>query len=243
MVLALLALAVPTFVFLLVKSAPYGRHGRPGWGPTVPNRAGWILMEHPAVLLFLVVFALGRHRAGLVPLVLLAVWQLHYVHRTFVFPFRLRATDRRMPLVVALAGMSFNAANAYANARWVSELGAYPAAWIADPRFLAGLAIFIVGLVMNLHADTVLLHLRRPGETGYRVPHGAMWRWISSPNYLGEILEWIGWAILTWSLAGLAFAVYTAANLVPRALANHAWYRDRFPDYPPGRRALIPFVL
>ena len=58
-----------------------------------------------------------------------------------------------------------------------------------------------------------------------------------------ELLEWVGFAIASWSLPGLAFAVYTAANLVPRALANRRWYRERFPDYPSERKALIPFLL
>jgi len=62
-------------------------------------------------------------------------------------------------------------------------------------------------------------------------------------DYLGEIVEWTGWAVATWSLAGLAFALYTAANLAPRALSHHAWYRARFPEYPPSRRALVPFLL
>ncbi len=35
----------------------------------------------------------------------------------------------------------------------------------------------------------------------------------------------------------------TAATLVPRALAHHEWYRERFADYPPERRALVPFLL
>jgi 3-oxo-5-alpha-steroid 4-dehydrogenase 1 len=43
--------------------------------------------------------------------------------------------------------------------------------------------------------------------------------------------------------AGLAFAVWTAANLIPRALAYHRWYRQEFYDYPPQRKAILPFVL
>jgi hypothetical protein len=66
---------------------------------------------------------------------------------------------------------------------------------------------------------------------------------VSAPNYLGEIVEWSGWALATWSLAGLAFALYTTANLAPRALANHRWYRQQFPGYPPERRALLPHLL
>lgn len=37
--------------------------------------------------------------------------------------------------------------------------------------------------------------------------------------------------------------VWTAVNLVPRALAHHRWYREHFEDYPRQRKALIPFVL
>ena len=103
--------------------------------------------------------------------------------------------------------------------------------------------IFLVGYGINLAADRTLRGLRRAGETGYQIPQGGLYRWVSCPNYLGEIIEWCGWALATWSLPGLAFATYTAANLGPRAIANHRWYRQAFPDYPRNRRALIPGLL
>jgi steroid 5-alpha-reductase/3-oxo-5-alpha-steroid 4-dehydrogenase 1 len=104
-------------------------------------------------------------------------------------------------------------------------------------------ALFVLGFSINLQADTILINLRQPGETGYKIPRGGLFRLVSCPNYLGELIEWTGWAIATWSLPGLAFAVWTAANLVPRALSHHRWYRDRFPDYPAERRAVIPLLL
>jgi protein-S-isoprenylcysteine O-methyltransferase Ste14 len=240
--LGVLAAAVPVFVILRFVTAPYGRHARAGWGPALSSRAGWILMELPTVAAFVPIYVLGRHASDAVPLILLAIWLAHYAHRALVFPFRVRSRPGRVPLLIAGLGAAFNAINAYLNARWISELGAYPLAWLGDPRFVAGAGLFALGLAVNLHADTVLIHLRRPGETGYRIPTGGAYRWVSCPNYLGEILEWTGWAVATWSLAGLAFAVYTAGNLVPRARANHAWYRAEFADYPRARRALVPFV-
>jgi protein-S-isoprenylcysteine O-methyltransferase Ste14 len=87
-----------------------------------------------------------------------------------------------------------------------------------------------------------LARLRNAGE-GYQIPHGLGYRWVSCPNYLGEIIQWIGWAVATWSLAGWIFAIWTMANLVPRAIAHHRWYRATFAGYPPGRRALIPYLL
>lgn len=240
--LAILALSVPTLVALLWIDAPYGRHLRRGWGPTLPARLGWILMESPAVFGFAALFALGSQATHPVPLTLAALWLVHYVHRTLIYPFRMRANGRRMPISVAAMAFTFQLANSYANARWLGEHGRYDT--FADPLLLAGIAVFAVGLAINLHADTVLLRLRAPGERGYKIPHGGLYRWVSCPNYLGEILEWCGFALACGSLPALAFAVYTIANLAPRALANHRWYRETFGDqYPRERRALIPFVL
>lgn len=235
-------LAVLTFVGLRFVTAPYGRYGRRGWGPTVPARVGWLVMESPAPLVFLAVFAAGPHRGDLVPLAFLALWQAHYLYRAFGYPFVMRSRAR-LPVTVMAMAIAFNVLNAWINARWVSELGSYPAGWLVDPRFLAGVVLFGAGLAVNISADRTLRGLRRPGESGYRIPRGGAYRWVSCPNYLGEIVEWFGWALATWSMPGLAFAVYTAANLAPRALDHHEWYRERFPDYPPQRRALVPFVL
>lgn len=242
LVLLELALAVLTFVGLQFVVAPYGRHERAGWGPTAPARIGWLVMESPAPLVFLGVFLAGSHRGELVPLLFLTMWQAHYLQRTFVYPYLMRS-GAGMPMLLMAMAIAFNGLNALINARWVSQLGTYPLGWLADPRFVIGVVMFIGGLALNLSADRTLRRLRQPGETGYGIPQRGAYRWVSSPNYLGEIVEWTGWAVATWSLAGLAFALYTTANLAPRALANHRWYHDTFADYPAQRRALVPYVL
>ncbi len=236
-----IGLAAVTFAALMFVTAPYGRHVRQGWGPTISDRMGWILMEAPAVIVFLAVFLAGDGRSHVVPLVFLGLWQIHYVHRTFIFPLR-RPGRKSMPVLVAVLALAFNTLNAGINAYWVGHLGNYATSWLSDPRFLLGVTIFAVGLVVNIQSDNILLRLRAPGEIGYKIPRGGLYRHVSCPNYLGEMLEWIGWAIATWSLAGLAFALYTIANLVPRALQNHRWYKATFPDYPP-RKAVIPKIL
>jgi steroid 5-alpha-reductase/3-oxo-5-alpha-steroid 4-dehydrogenase 1 len=241
--LAVLGLGAVTAASLLFIDAPYGRHNRAGWGPQIPNALGWVIMEAPAVLLFGWIYTRGEARAETAPLVLLAMWQLHYLHRTVIYPLRLRSRGKTMPLVIALLAVVFNSLNAYINARWISHFGGYEASWLGDPRFVIGACLFAAGAAINLHADEVLFRLRRPGETGYSIPRGGLYRWVSCPNYLGEIIEWTGWAIATWSLPGVAFAVYTAANVGPRALAHHRWYRARFPDYPAERKALVPHLL
>jgi protein-S-isoprenylcysteine O-methyltransferase Ste14 len=242
LVLLEVALAAVTFVALRFITAPYGRYQRRGWGLTVPARAGWLAMESVSSLVFAVVFWSGPRRVDLVALVLFALWQSHYLYRAFVYPFLLRGGSR-MPVAVVLLAVVFNLLNASVNAYWIGTLGRYPDRWLADPRFLAGVGLFGGGLALHVWADRKLRRLRVKAGAGYQIPYGGAYRWVSCPNYLGEIVEWIGWALATWSPAGLAFALYTVANLAPRAVDHHAWYRQRFPDYPAERRALIPYVI
>lgn len=238
-----LALGAVTILAVSFIIAPYGRHARPGFGPAIPQRLAWVLMESPAVFVWLGIYAMGQNAWHAAPLAMMALWQLHYLQRTFVFPLRISAHKKTTPLFVVVAAIGFNVLNAYVNARWVSHFGAYSASWLADPRFLGGAALMLLGFGLNVHADGVLAKLRGPGETGYKIPRGGLYELVSCPNYFAEILEWCGWALLTWSLAGLSFALYTIANLAPRALAHHRWYREKFADYPRERRALLPFVV
>ncbi len=235
-----IALAVCVFVLLLVIDAPYGRYVSDAWGPTLPARLGWLLMEAPAPAAMAIVFGRGPNASEALPLFFFGLFQLHYVNRAIVQPLLARGSGRRTTLFIVVAAFVFNSVNGALIGLALSHFGHYDASWLADPRFIVGVSLFVVGASINLHADAVLRGLRRPGESGYRIPHGGFYRWVTCPNYLGEIIEWIGFAIATWSMAGLAFALFTIANLAPRARANHRWYLERFEDYPPERRALVP---
>lgn len=236
------AAAVACAVLLFI-SAPYGRHRRGGWGPEVNARAGWVLQEIPAPVVFAGVFFAGPWAMDAVPLIFFTLWEAHYVHRTFVFPFQLRIAGKRNPLVTVVLAFLFNVINAFVNAFALTHGARYASTWPADPRCLLGITLFVAGYAINRHADRILIRLRGPRETGYRIPRGGLFRWLTSPNYFGEILEWWGWALATWALPGLVFAIFTCANLIPRALSNHRWYREHFQDYPRERWAVIPGVL
>ncbi len=238
------ALSALVFVVVSLVSAPYGRHNRDGWGPAMPARVGWVLMELPPVVIFgLLLFASDR-LDNPVAWVLFAMWQSHYLYRAFIYPFRSTAAGKKMPVLVMSLGFSTHLPIDYLNARWLFAMSPlYETSWLVDPRFLVGCTLFFAGMALNHHADDVLRRLRKPGEGGYKVPYAGAFRWVSCPNYLGEIIEWTGWAVATWSLPGLAFAVWTAANLVPRARSHHRWYEETFADYPRGRRALIPGIF
>jgi 3-oxo-5-alpha-steroid 4-dehydrogenase 1 len=242
--LAWTGVGVLTLLGLFFVTAPYGRHSRSGWGPVVSARLGWVIMEAASPVALSYFFLRGNWSPNLVTVVFLGLFLSHYLNRTFIYPLRMRNGQRPMALSIVAMGLLFNLVNGCLNGLFLNLLaGRYAPEWLLSPRFLIGLALFLGGMVVNLHSDGILRNLRVDDEPGYRIPRGGLFELVSCANYFGELVEWVGWACLTWTLGGVAFAVWTAANLVPRALAHHRWYRSAFPEYPEKRRAIIPFLL
>lgn len=242
-VVAELAIAFVAFPLLFWITVPYGgRHTSDRWGPTLPARLSWFLMELPAPVFCILGYLLGGRTPEPVSLLMLGAFLLHYLNRTIVYPLRMRSNGKRTPALSALAALLVNVLNGTIQGLALGHVGHYGATWLGNPLFWIGSAIFVCGAGVNHHADSILRNLREPGEVGYRIPNGGFYRWIASPNYFGEIVQWGGWAIATASGAGLAFFLLTLANLVPRARSNLQWYRSAFPDHPPERRALIPGI-
>jgi steroid 5-alpha-reductase/3-oxo-5-alpha-steroid 4-dehydrogenase 1 len=238
---AWIGLAGVVFVALFFVTAPYGRHLRAGWGPRLPARLGWMLMEAPALLLVALGLALGSRPLDAYSLLLGGLFLAHYVHRAVVFPLRLPGAAQPMPLSIVLSAVVFNLVNGSLQGLWLGELA--PASIRLPPGRLAlGMVLFGTGAAINLHSDAILRRLRR-GATGYGVPEGGLFRLVSCPNYLGEIVEWTGYAVAMAALPGYAFLAWTVANLAPRAIGHHRWYRSTFAGYPRERRALVPFLL
>jgi steroid 5-alpha reductase family enzyme len=170
----------------------------------------------------------------------MAAWVGHYVYRTLIFPFLGTGKKAPMPASIAASAFGFNLVN--------GSLNGYGLFHLDGPReiggrFLVGVLLFVAGFAIHVRSDAILRALRKPGESGYRIPHGFLFRWVSCPNYLGEVVEWVGFAIAAGTLWPATFAAWTIANLVPRALAHHRWYRETFEDYPRGRRAIVPLLL
>lgn len=232
------------FPVLLFVTAPYGRHSTSTWGPVMNSTAGWILMEFPSLLIFSLFFLLGKGEHSFVMWVFFSLWVIHYVNRTFIFPFRFKTKEKKMPLSIVSMGLFFNLINGSINGYFLGSVaGIYPDSWMLGWQFISGLILFATGFYINQKADFMLINLRAPGETGYKIPRGWLFRYISCPNHFGEIIEWTGFAVMVWSLPAFAFAWWTAVNLIPRAFSHHKWYRKKFDDYPKERKSVIPFLF
>lgn len=238
-----IAIGLVCFPIVLRVVAPYGRHTTKAWGPLLSNRLGWIIMESPALMVFAGFFVFGTAPHTPVTWLFFGLYAFHYINRTFIFPLRLRTKGKQMPVTIVLMALCFNFMNGFINGYFLGWVADYTISWFTDPRFIAGIIMFVGGLVINWQADHILIHLRKPGETGYKIPKGGFFNYVSCPNHFGEMVEWTGYALMTWSAPGLAFAVWTMVNLVPRALHHHRWYREHFADYPSGRKAIFPYIL
>lgn len=246
------ALAVLVYIALFFIKAGYGYLSTSNWGPKISNKAAWVLMEAPSfffMLYYTIRFARSGEDTGNAPIVLYlmaGLYLLHYFQRSFIFPLLMRGNSK-MPIAIMAMGMTFNTLNAYFIAGWLykyAPAGMYTAEWLTSPQFLIGSLIFLAGMLINLDSDHVIRHLRKPGDTKHYIPRKHLYKYVTSANYFGEVTEWAGYALLTFSPAGALFAIWTFANLAPRAKSLTAKYEDEFgEEYKElHKKHLIPFI-
>lgn len=239
-------IAVIVFVALYFVTAGYGVFYNKKWGPTLSNRLGWILMESPVFIVMILLCVLSDRSTNLVCLIFLILFEIHYFQRSFIFPFLIRGKSK-MPLSVIFMGVVFNVLNAIMQGGWifyVAPENMYDITWLSKPQFIIGTIVFFIGMIINIHSDYVIRHLRKPGDTRHYLPKKGMFRYVTSANYFGEFVEWLGFAILTWSLSGAVFALWTFANLAPRAAKIYDNYKKEFGDELDVKKTkrIIPFI-
>ena len=235
--------AICTFVYLFFQSAPYGRHIKKGWGINISARLGWVVMESPCVILMIAYGLIVRDQLNVVHEIFLLLWLTHYIHRTFIYPFAIEMTNPKMPISIALSAFCFNIINVSIQAFGIFYFTEYSANWITSPIFIVGLTLFLMGMFINIKSDYYIASMKKKKGPGYHIPDGFFYKYVSAPNYFGEIIEWIGWAILTWSISGVVFLIWVIANLFPRAISHHKWYQNKFENYPKNRKAIIPGII
>jgi len=239
-------LAMIVFIALQHMEAAYGMTYSRKWGPSVNNRMGWVIMEFPAFFCMATIWISSQRHASIAPCVMAMLFEIHYFQRTFIFPALMRGKNR-MPLAIISMGMLFNVINAYMIGGWLfytSPADRYPETWLLSPQFIAGTIIFLTGMTINIHSDHVIRNLRKPGDTKHYIPRKGLYRYVTGANYFGEFTEWTGFAILTWSIPGAVFTLWTFANLAPRAKSLYRRYSAQFGEEFTSlhRRYIIPFI-
>jgi len=229
-----------TFLYLIFSKtiAPYGRHSNSEWGITIDNKWGWFWMELPALVVMPITVLILPVEKNEIIILILSLWILHYFYRSILFPIKLKTNGKKMPFLIVISAFIFNLFNGFFVGYEIGNMSQLD----FGINTLIGLIIFFTGMYINRSSDNKLISLRKDNKE-YQIPQGGMFDFISCPNYFGEIVEWIGFAIIVLNLGTLSFALWTAFNLIPRALNHHNWYINYFKEYPDKRKALIPYIF
>ena len=195
-------------------------------------------MELPA-LIIMPVLSLQNDNNPFVLLIAL-IWFLHYFNRSIIFPLRINTKKKRIPIFIVLSAFTFNIVNGLFNGYHIYLN--VPETNLFEFNIVIGALVFFVGMLINITSDNKLISLRKE-KMGYKIPQGNMFKYVSCPNYFGEIIEWFGYLIIAFSLPALSFVLWTGFNLIPRALNHHEWYKENFKNYPKNRKAVIPFII
>ena len=240
------AMAVVVFITLFYFKAGYGYLSSSNWGPKISNKVAWVLMEAPAFG-FMLYYTIRNSSSNMAVYIMAGLYLLHYLQRSFIFPLMMKGKSK-MPVAIMIMGMTFNIINAYIIGEWlfnpILNEGIYTDAWLRSPKFIIGTLIFFTGMAINLHSDHVIRSLRKPGDTKHYIPRKGLYKYVTSANYFGELIEWTGYAVLTWSPAGALFAIWTFANLGPRAKSLTMKYEAEFGDEYKrlNKKHILPFI-
>lgn len=239
-------IALCVFVALYFVRAGYGIFRSASWGYSINNKWAWVLMEAPVFFVMFYLWQISGTGFSMPQFLFFLLFQLHYLQRSFLFPLLMKGKGQ-MPLSIMAMGILFNVLNGgmQAGGLFYFAPAAYGEGWnyLLAPHALLGGLLFVSGMAVNLHSDHVIRSLRQPGDTRHYLPAKGLYRYVTSANYLSELVEWTGFAILTASPAAWVFVWWTFANLVPRAHAIHQRYRREFGDEAVGsRKRIIPYI-
>lgn len=168
----------------------------------------------------------------------------HYIYRALLSPLLNHSMSPIHPIII-LGAWVFNTLNALSLGGHLAGLGP-----TLRTRFTLGLPIWALGFAGTITHDEVLRRGRRGaskpgtpakaadkytvldghgGEKMYILPSGGLFRWVLSPHYLCEWIEWVGFYIATGgALPARNFVAAEVATMLPRAISTRKWYVEKF---------------
>lgn len=125
--------------------------------------------------------------------------------------------------------------NLLMQARWFHILGMMMFIWSSAHQYQCHV---ILGNLRKNKAGVVI-------HCNHRIPFGDWFEYVSSPNYLAELMIYISMAVtfgfynLTWWLV----VTYVFFSQALSAYFSHKFYKSKFVSYPKHRRAFLPFLF
>lgn len=235
--------AIGMMIFVTFKPIPYGKtytRGTSLLGLEITDRVAVIIANLPGPVIFL--YAQLYYPNGDVTSIPSLLYLGHYVHRTLIYPWFRKTSSKVWPLetLIYFAVTNFLLGITFARGLIFGGTRHHIAIQCA-----CAVVFIACAIVAGVH-DYKLCALRRAGDNGYQIPQGLLFTWISGPNYLFELLQWVAYLVfLPFGFYTAVTGIWVAVNVTGRAEANHdAYVKKLFKNgkYPEDRAPYVPFV-
>ena len=113
-----------------------------------------------------------------------------------------------------------------------------------SPLIYLGLALFAVGEILNFNTHLSLRDLRKEGSTERGIPKGLGFDWVTCPNYLFELMAWLGILLVSWNWTVILFAAVAIIQMYLWSWKKERRYRKEFgAAYKKKRYAMLPGLI
>lgn len=217
--------------------------------PVISSKKAWIIQGSPGIFvtLFYIVYAFSH--ITLKRIIVIFPFFMHYIHRAFIFPFRIHSSEN-IPLEITIMTFISCFFNAIMINRSIFYFSNYDKEfWLF---YIFGMISFGIGAYINIFSDYSMAKQRSENKHGlngkYIIPKGFFFDCISCPNYFGEIIEWLSFIVISSSFGSLVCFVTNVSFLFPRSIQIHEWYKENFKNEFNNdkdlseRKAILPFL-
>jgi len=215
---------------------PYSRFGT---GVGVDSRTGLALAYTTPIIIYVAFWIEGGAPQSPYHLVVLGAFLFHFIRRILEILFvnsYSRPTPLRALVPIALLYGGVAASSAFFQVHTSGQS-------TSSPTFVLGTVVFGLGELLNGYHHWLLARLRPPGVHTYFMPRGGLFGWVASPHYFGEILSFVGYAMMSDLLPVWGNALVVSTYLSSRANSTLKWYQGKMPrQIPTGWRRIVPFA-
>ncbi|WAR23786.1 TECR-like protein [Mya arenaria] len=189
----------------------------------------------------------GSPRANVVNIAA-GCWSFHYGKRLLETVFVHRFSHATMPIMNIFRNSAYYWGFAALVAYFVNH-PLYTTPSYGDLQVYGGLALFVLAELGNFSIHLHFSRMRPKGSKVRKIPYPcgnpftALFNFVSCPNYTYEALAWIGFSVMTQCLPAAMFTICGFYQMTVWAIGKHKNYKKEFPNYPRGRKSIIPFLI
>jgi len=105
--------------------------------------------------------------------------------------------------------------------------------------------IFFWAWYQQLEAHRIFARLKIANPTKHSVPYGGLFSLVSCPHYTMEVVLYTVLLLILGISHSSMLLVWSwvVINQCIAGLMSHSWYQTKFKEYPPTRKAIIPYLL